>query len=193
MAAAGHPGEDAALYDAVHAVGIELCPALGVSIPVGKDSLSMRTAWDGGKKRVVAPVSLIISAFAKIDDARRALTPELRLDRGPTALVLVDLGAGKNRLGGSVLAQTYRALGSEPPDLDRPELLSRPGGGADRAQTRRARARLSRPLGRRIVRDRLRNGICRRQRCSGAARRAGRGSRGGAVQRGARRGAAIAH
>jgi phosphoribosylformylglycinamidine synthase len=124
MAAAGHPGEDAALYDAVHAVGIELCPALGVSIPVGKDSLSMRTAWDGGKKRVVAPVSLIISAFAKIDDARRALTPELRLDRGPTALLLVDLGAGKNRLGGSVLAQTYRALGSEPPDLDRPELLS---------------------------------------------------------------------
>ena len=124
MAAAGHPGEDAALYDAVHAVGMELCPALGVSIPVGKDSLSMRTAWEGGAKRVVSPVSLIVSAFAKIDDARRALTPELRFDQGPTSLVLVDLGAGKNRLGGSVLAQVYRALGSVAPDLDRPELLT---------------------------------------------------------------------
>jgi phosphoribosylformylglycinamidine synthase len=85
MAAAGYPGEDAALYDAVHAVGMELCPALGVSIPVGKDSLSMQTAWDGGKKRVIAPVSLVISAFSRIDDARRGLTPELRLDRGATS------------------------------------------------------------------------------------------------------------
>jgi len=124
MAAAGYPGEDAALYDAVHAVGIELCPALGISIPVGKDSLSMRTTWDGGQKRVVSPVSLVISAFARVDDVRGALTPELRLDAGPTRLVLVDLGAGQNRLGGSVLAQAYRALGSVPPDLDRPELLS---------------------------------------------------------------------
>ena len=124
MAAAGYPGEDAALYDAVHAVGMELCPALGISIPVGKDSLSMRTSWDGGQKRVVSPVSLVISAFARVDDVRRALTPELRLDTGATRLLLVDLGAGQNRLGGSVLAQAYRALGSAPPDLDRPELLS---------------------------------------------------------------------
>jgi phosphoribosylformylglycinamidine synthase len=123
MAASGHPGEDAALYDAVHAVGMELCPALGISIPVGKDSLSLRTVWDGGKKRVVAPVSLVVSAFARIDDARRALTPELRRDAGPTELLLLDLGAKQNRLGGSVLAQAYSELGKTPPDLDRPELL----------------------------------------------------------------------
>jgi phosphoribosylformylglycinamidine synthase len=123
MAACGYPGEDAALYDAVHAVGMELCPALGISIPVGKDSLSLRTVWDGGKKRVVAPVSLVISAFARVDDVRRALTPELRRDAGDTVLLLVDLGSGQNRLGGSVLAQAYRAIGATPPDLDRPELL----------------------------------------------------------------------
>ena len=103
MAAAGHPGEDAALYDAVRAVGEELCPALGIAIPVGKDSLSMRTVWDGDK-RVLAPVSLIVTAFARVADVRRALTPELRRDAGQTLLVLVDLGAGKRRLGGSVLA-----------------------------------------------------------------------------------------
>ncbi len=124
MAAAGHPGEDAALYDAVRAVGLELCPALGISIPVGKDSMSMRTVWDGGKKRVVAPVSLVVTAFARVDDARRALTPELRDKSGGSRLVLVDLGAGKNRLGGSSLMQVYGALGDAAPDLDEPALLS---------------------------------------------------------------------
>jgi phosphoribosylformylglycinamidine synthase len=124
MAAAGHPGEDAALYDAVRAVGLELCPALGVSIPVGKDSMSMRTVWDGGKKRVVAPVSLVVTAFARVDDVRSALTPELRDKSGGSRLLLVDLGAGKNRLGGSSLMQVYGALGEETPDLDAPALLA---------------------------------------------------------------------
>ncbi|MGC4095139.1 MAG: phosphoribosylformylglycinamidine synthase [Polyangiaceae bacterium] len=123
MAAAGEPGEDAALYDAVRAVGLELCPALGLSIPVGKDSMSMRTLWDGGKKRVVAPMSLVVSAFAKIEDVRRTLTPELKAKSDQSTLLLLDLGAGKNRLGGSSLAQAFGALGGEPPDLDRPELL----------------------------------------------------------------------
>jgi phosphoribosylformylglycinamidine synthase len=121
MAAAGYPGEDAALYDTVRAVAMELCPALGVSIPVGKDSLSMRTAWDG--KEVVAPLSLVISAFAPVEDARATLTPRLRTDAGDTELVLVDLGRGRNRLGGSILAQVYSRLGSEAPDLDEPALL----------------------------------------------------------------------
>ncbi|HEV8549307.1 MAG TPA: phosphoribosylformylglycinamidine synthase, partial [Polyangiaceae bacterium] len=120
MAAAGHPGEDAALFDAVHAVGMELCPALGVAIPVGKDSLSMRVVWDEGKRSVTAPVSLVVTAFARVRDARQALTPELVLDRGATDLILVDLGAGRGRLGGSVLAQAYGALGAEAPDLDDP-------------------------------------------------------------------------
>src|SRR5690606_38672414 len=123
MAAAGFPGEDAALYDAVRAVALELCPALGVSIPVGKDSLSMRTLWDDGKKRVVAPLSLVVTAFSRIDDARKTLTPELRRDAGETALVLIYLGCGKNRLGGSVLAQVHGAIGKEPPDVDDPALL----------------------------------------------------------------------
>ncbi|HYO97843.1 MAG TPA: phosphoribosylformylglycinamidine synthase, partial [Polyangiaceae bacterium] len=123
MAAAGHPGEDAALYDAVRAVGLELCPALGISIPVGKDSMSMQTLWDGGKKRVVAPVSLVVSAFARVADVRRALTPQLRTDLGPTTLLLVDLGAGQQRMGGSALAQVMGELGDAPPDLDDPALL----------------------------------------------------------------------
>jgi phosphoribosylformylglycinamidine synthase len=118
MAAAGHPGEDAALFDAVHAVGMELCPALGVAIPVGKDSLSMRVVWDEGRRSVTAPVSLVVTAFARIADARQALTPELQLDRGETDLVLVDLGRGRGRLGGSALAQVYGALGDDAPDLD---------------------------------------------------------------------------
>jgi phosphoribosylformylglycinamidine synthase len=121
MAAAGYPGEDAALYDTVKAVALELCPALGVSIPVGKDSLSMRTAWDG--KEIVAPLSLIVSAFAPLTDVRAALTPQLRTDAGETELVLIDLGQGKNRLGGSILAQVFGQLGSECPDLDDPALL----------------------------------------------------------------------
>jgi phosphoribosylformylglycinamidine synthase len=123
MAAAGHPGEDAALFEAVRAVGLGLCPALGITIPVGKDSLSMRTVWSGGAKRVVSPVSLVVSAFAPVIDARACLTPELRSDEGATELVLIDLGCGKNRLGGSVLAQSYSELGSEPPDVDEPGLL----------------------------------------------------------------------
>jgi phosphoribosylformylglycinamidine synthase len=116
MAAAGYPGEDAALYDTVRAVALEFCPALGVSIPVGKDSLSMRTAWDG--KEVVSPLSLIVSAFAPMEDARATLTPQLRTDCGETELVLVDLGEGRNRLGGSILAQVFSQLGDAAPDAD---------------------------------------------------------------------------
>ncbi len=122
MAAAGHPGEDAALYDTVRAVGMTLCPQLGISIPVGKDSLSMKTTWtDGGTpKAVTAPLSLIVSAFARVTDARKTLTPQLLLECGNTVLVLLDLGAGKNRLGGSALAQVYGEIGSISPDLDAP-------------------------------------------------------------------------
>jgi len=121
MAAASYAGEDAALYDTVRAVAMELCPQLGVSIPVGKDSLSMRTAWDG--REVVAPVSLIVSAFAPVEDVRGTLTPRLRTDAGDTELVLVDLGGGRNRLGGSILAQVFGQFGDEVPDLDDPKLL----------------------------------------------------------------------
>jgi phosphoribosylformylglycinamidine synthase len=123
MAAAGYPGEDAALYDTVRAVALELCPALGISIPVGKDSLSMRTAWDG--KEVVAPLSLVVSAFAPASDARGTLTPRLRTDAGETELLLIDLGRRRNRLGGSILAQVYSRLGEHCPDLDQPALLAR--------------------------------------------------------------------
>ncbi|HEX4763220.1 MAG TPA: phosphoribosylformylglycinamidine synthase, partial [Usitatibacter sp.] len=127
MCAAGHPGEDAKLFDTVRAVGMELCPALGVSIPVGKDSMSMRTTWRDPKtnedKAVTAPLSLIISAFARVTDARRTLTPQLRTDEGQTDLVLIDLGLGRNRVGGSALAQVYSQLGNEAPDLDDPKLL----------------------------------------------------------------------
>ena len=120
MAAAGSPGEDAALFDTVRAVALELCPALGVSIPVGKDSLSMRTAWrENGKSReVVAPLSLVVTAFAAAGDARATLTPRLRTDAGDTELLLVDLGGGKNRLGGSILAQVFSRFGNECPDVD---------------------------------------------------------------------------
>ncbi|HLS85894.1 MAG TPA: phosphoribosylformylglycinamidine synthase [Burkholderiales bacterium] len=121
MAAAGVAGEDAALYDTVRAVAMELCPALGVAIPVGKDSLSMRTAWDG--KEMTAPLSLVVSAFAPVDDVRGTLTPRLRTDAGDTELLLIDLGGGRNRLGGSILAQTYSRLGATPPDVDSPAAL----------------------------------------------------------------------
>jgi len=126
MAAVAHPGEDAALYDAVRAVALELCPALGISIPVGKDSLSMQAHWRdaGGEHRVVSPVSLIVSAFARVADVRGALTPELRLDAGETELWLIDLGAGRNRLGGSILLQCFERFGGEPPDLDDPKGLA---------------------------------------------------------------------
>ena len=122
MAACGEPGEDADLYDTVRAVGEELCPALGIAIPVGKDSLSMKTAWREGaeERKVVAPVSLIVSAFAPVVDVSRTLTPQLRTDRGETRLLLIDLAAGRNRLGGSCLAQVYGRVGREAPDCDDP-------------------------------------------------------------------------
>ena len=125
MAAAGHPGEDAALFDAVNAVGMELCPRLGISIPVGKDSMSMKTVWQSGpgdsaagiRKEVTAPLSLIVSAFARVADARNTLTPQLRTDCGKTELILIDVGAGRSRLGGSALAQVYKQVGDVAPDI----------------------------------------------------------------------------
>jgi phosphoribosylformylglycinamidine synthase len=127
MAAAGYPGEDAALFDTVRAVGMELCPALGIAIPVGKDSLSMRTAWrdDGKDKTVIGPLSLIVSAFARVLDARQTLTSQLRSDIADTELLLIDLGNGKHRLGGSVLAQVFGQMGNEAPDLDDPAQMKR--------------------------------------------------------------------
>lgn len=125
MAAAGHGEEDAALFQAVRAVALELCPELGISIPVGKDSLSMRAAWndDAGRHEVTAPVSLVVSAFAPVMDVGRTLTPELRRDAGETDLILVDLGRGQNRLGGSALAQVYGEPGGVPPTLDDARVL----------------------------------------------------------------------
>ncbi len=128
MAACGHAGEDAALFDTVKAVGMELCPALGLAIPVGKDSLSMKTVWRDaqGEKTMTAPVSLIVSAFAPVSDVRRTLTPQLISSTGGTVLLLIDLGQGQNRLGGSVLAQVYGGLVPQrviTPDLDDPELF----------------------------------------------------------------------
>ncbi len=124
MAACGEPGEDAELYATVRAVGVELCASLGITIPVGKDSLSMRTAWQdaAGEHSVIAPVSLIISAFAPVRDARATLTPELDLTQ-PTRLLLIDLGAGMDRLGGSCWAQVHTKSGGAPADLDSPHLL----------------------------------------------------------------------
>jgi len=125
MAACGEPGEDAALYETVKAVGLELCPALGVSIPVGKDSLSMRTQWkdDGEAKKVTSPVSLIVTAFATLADVRGTLTPQLDAQEADTTLVLVDLGQGKHRMAGSILAQTLGQSGDTVPDLDDPAQL----------------------------------------------------------------------
>ncbi|HUL54709.1 MAG TPA: phosphoribosylformylglycinamidine synthase, partial [Opitutaceae bacterium] len=166
MAAPAVPGDGADLYAAVHAVGMELCPALGITIPVGKDSMSMSTVWrdGGGEKRMTAPVSLIVSAFAPVTDIRLALTPQLHFDRvtentendtehtepgglnsessvrsgsssvssvtegagriGETVLLLIDLGRGQNRLGGSILAQTLAQTGTDAPDVDRPADLT---------------------------------------------------------------------
>lgn len=125
MVAAGHPGEDARLYAAVKAVGMELCPALGICVPVGKDSMSMRMVWQDGQeqKSITAPMSLVISAFAPVTDIRRTLTPQLRTDQGETDLLLIDLGHGRDRIGGSALAQVYREIGCTPADLDEPEDL----------------------------------------------------------------------
>ncbi len=123
MAATGEPGEDAALYDTVNAVAMQLCPALGVGVPVGKDSLSMRTTWtagDGATHTVLAPVSLVVTAFATVPDIRSTLTPQLR---DGSAVLLVDLGGGRNRLGGSILAQVLGSFGGTPADLDDPQAL----------------------------------------------------------------------
>jgi len=126
MAAAGAPGEDAALYDTARAVALDFCIPLGLSIPVGKDSLSMRTTWrDGGvEKAVTAPVSLIVSAFVSIDDARECLTPLLRLDEGETSLVHLDIANGRRRLGASALAQVYGQLGNDAPDVEASRLAA---------------------------------------------------------------------
>ena len=117
MAPAGHPGEDAALFDTVAAVS-SYCQALGISIPVGKDSMSMKSVWQAGdeKKQVTSPISLVISAFATTPDARQQLTPQLRTDVGDTDLILIDLGLGKNRLGASSFAQAYKQVGDRCPD-----------------------------------------------------------------------------
>ncbi|MFI4970077.1 MAG: phosphoribosylformylglycinamidine synthase, partial [Lysobacterales bacterium] len=165
MAAVGHAGEDAALYDAVCAVGMQLCPALGISIPVGKDSLSMQTRWssavttarEGGmdadrkahqgglpaasadpevaEHQTVSPVSLIVTAFARTLDARQALTPQLVLDQGMSELWLLDLGAGKNRLGGSALLQTFGRSGGTPPDLQDAQVFANFFAAIQRANT----------------------------------------------------------
>ncbi|MBI5461419.1 MAG: phosphoribosylformylglycinamidine synthase [Gammaproteobacteria bacterium] len=120
MAPAGHPGEDANLFDTVRAVGRELCPALGIAIPVGKDSVSMKTVWQehGESREVTAPVSLIVTAFAPVADVRRTRTPQLRTDLGDSDLILIDLGKGRNRMAGSALAQVYKQVGHHAPDLD---------------------------------------------------------------------------
>ncbi len=137
MAAVGAAGDEADLFDTVRAVGLELCPALGIAIPVGKDSLSMQTVWQEEnpqskqqsdtagpiQKTVTAPLSLIISAFAPVLDIRATLTPQLRLDAGDTDLILIDLGHGQNRLGGSAVMQVYNALGDQPADLENPRAL----------------------------------------------------------------------
>lgn len=126
MCAAGHPGEDEKLYRTVEAVGLQLCPELGMTIPVGKDSMSMRTVWQQRQETlaVTAPVSLIISAFAPVVDVRKTLTPQLRTDCGDSVLLFVDLARGQTRLGGSVLAQVYKALGQTTPDVEKASLLT---------------------------------------------------------------------
>jgi phosphoribosylformylglycinamidine synthase len=120
MAACGEAGEDAALFETVKTVGMELCPALGISIPVGKDSLSMRTTWkdDNESKKVTSPVSLIVTAFATLADVRGTLTPQLDATEADTTLILIDLGKGQNRMAGSILAQTIDQFGDCAPDLD---------------------------------------------------------------------------
>ncbi|WP_086982482.1 phosphoribosylformylglycinamidine synthase [Vibrio aphrogenes] len=125
MSPAGHPGEDAGLYEAVKAVGEELCPALGLTIPVGKDSMSMKTKWqqDGEEREVTSPLSLVITAFARVEDVRKTVTPQLQINKGDTSLILVDLGNGKNRMGATALAQVYKQLGDKPADVDNAEQL----------------------------------------------------------------------
>ncbi|MCZ7834933.1 phosphoribosylformylglycinamidine synthase [Atlantibacter hermannii] len=123
MAAAGHPGEDAGLYDAVKAVGEELCPQLGLTIPVGKDSMSMKTRWQEGSetREMTSPLSLVITAFARVEDVRHTVTPQLSTE--DNALLLIDLGEGHNALGATALAQVYRQLGDKPADVRDPAKL----------------------------------------------------------------------
>ncbi|MFB9865959.1 phosphoribosylformylglycinamidine synthase [Vreelandella sulfidaeris] len=128
MSAADHPGENQALYDAVHAVGMEMCPALGIAIPVGKDSMSMRTSWqdensdnESEEKSVTSPLSLVVTGFAPVTNALATLTPQINLDQDESDLILIDLGGGQNRLGGSALAQVYGQVGNDCPDVDDPE------------------------------------------------------------------------
>ena len=125
MSASGFTGEDAKLYEAVKAIGMELCPALGLTIPVGKDSMSMRSIWqeNGKEKSVTAPLSLIISAFAKTPDARIQISPLLNT-KIESELFLIDLGFGKNRMGGSCLAQVFNQVGKLTPDLEDPKLFA---------------------------------------------------------------------
>jgi phosphoribosylformylglycinamidine synthase len=127
MSAASHPGEGAGIYEAVKSIGLELCPELGITIPVGKDSMSMKTKWndDKGDHSVTAPMSVIISAFGPVDDARLGLTPQLQSPKkiGESVLVFIDLANGKQRLGGSCLAQVFNQLGSECPDVESPSAL----------------------------------------------------------------------
>jgi len=125
MVAAGEQGEDANLYDTVKAVGMDLCPALGISIPVGKDSMSMRSSWQDtdGEHRQVSPLSLMVTGFSPVADVRRTLTPDLKMVG--SKLIVLDLGRGKNRLGGSTLAQVVDQIGDIPPDLDDPDLFRR--------------------------------------------------------------------
>ncbi|KEY90770.1 phosphoribosylformylglycinamidine synthase [Candidatus Photodesmus katoptron] len=126
MSSSGHPGEDVGLYRAVQAVAEELCPFLGLTIPVGKDSMSMKTTWkeNGKYKEITSPFSLIITAFARVEDVRKTITPQLRIDKGDTSLILVDLGNGKNRLGATALTQVYKQLGDQAADLDNPAYLN---------------------------------------------------------------------
>ena len=125
MAAAGHDGEDARLFDTVKAVGMEICPQLGIAIPVGKDSLSMKTTWqdENGDQSVTSPLSVIISAFAPVLDVRKTVTPDLKSGEPGSQLILLDLGQGKNRLGASALSQVYQQTGDVCPDLDDAELF----------------------------------------------------------------------
>ena len=189
----GSPGEDATLYDAVHAVGMELCPALGIAIPVGKDSHvhAHRLGGAGERKAVTAPLSLIVSAFAPVRDVRQTLTPQLRTDAGDTRLVLIDLARGRQpprRLGAR--AGATRRSAPSAPDVDDPALLR---GFFAAIQELNARGRCSRTTTAPTA------ACCRRcARWPSPATAAwtwtsaalGRGRRGGALQRGARRGAA---
>ncbi|MDO7654091.1 MAG: AIR synthase-related protein, partial [Porticoccus sp.] len=125
MSSSGQPGEDEKLYRTVEAVGMNFCPELGITIPVGKDSMSMRTSWKerGEDKAVTSPLSLIITAFSPVQDVRKTLTPQLRNDLGDTTLLYIDLGENKNRMGGSILTQTYNTLSNNSPDVDDTKIL----------------------------------------------------------------------